>query len=187
MSALDDYRGHGPLAGWLAARPRPLPLPEMPAIALAATLVGVLTGAVQVDRAPTSSVTHAVVTAALVVGLLGAGGRRQPRLGWLVPGLLRAVEYLALLVLAGGGPWTYALLTALAFHHYDVVYRLRGGGPTPPRWLAPTTGGWELRVAVVLAAAVADVATPVVAALAVVLGPLLVAESVLAWRRDTAT
>ena len=40
----------------------------------------------------------------------------------------------------------FALLCALAFRHYDLVYRLRHRGVAPPRWLDRAGGGWDGRL-----------------------------------------
>ena len=64
-----------------------------------------------------------------------AAAARGPRTGthplaWLVPPLLRLVEYGSLIALTAAAdpdalPVCFALLGVLAFHHYDTVYRLR--------------------------------------------------------------
>ncbi len=78
---------------------------------------------------------------------------------WLLPPLFRCGEYLTLLVLAadsgvnGALPTAFFLVAACAYHHYDTVYRLRGGAGAPPRRLVMATGGHEGRVLVVCAAA----------------------------------
>jgi phosphatidylglycerophosphate synthase len=68
--------------------------------------------------------------------------------GWLLPPLLRAVEYGALITfgaLAGDSskPAAFALIAALALRHYDIVYAPRFRG-APPR---VAMGGWEGRIA----------------------------------------
>ena len=70
---------------------------------------------------------------------------------WAEPALLRAIEYAGLIwiaALAGESrvPAAFALLAALAFRHYDLVYRLRQRGTAParvgrPRWPAAGTAG----------------------------------------------
>ena len=62
-------------------------------------------------------------------------------LDWLVPPFFRAAEYLVLLALAarsgvpGVLPAAFGLVAAVAYHHYDTVYRIRGGTGAPPRAL----------------------------------------------------
>jgi hypothetical protein len=92
-----------------------------------------------------------------LVELLARVLRRRPpgsgRLGWLVPPLVRALEYGGLLGLAvAAGPAAtaacFVLLAVLAYHHYNIVYRLSHQRGSPPRWLRYVGGGWELRLIV---------------------------------------
>ena len=53
-------------------------------------------------------------------------------------------------------PWGYAYLGALAYHHYDIVYRLRNLGAAPPRLIQTIVLGAELRTIVILGAVLAD-------------------------------
>ncbi|RBM07218.1 transferase [Streptomyces sp. PT12] len=95
---------------------------------------------------------------ALCAGLAIAAPLSRP-FDWLVPPLLRCGEYLAVLILAARGgvngalPAAFFLVAACAYHHYDTVYRLRGGAGAPPRRLVLATGGHEGRVLAVTAAA----------------------------------
>ncbi|MGP3966188.1 DUF5941 domain-containing protein [Streptomyces sp. 6N223] len=99
---------------------------------------------------------------ALCAGLGVAGPLDRP-LDWLLPPLFRAGEYGCVLLLAvaaeadgkmnGVLPAAFLLVAACAYHHYDTVYRLRGGAGAPPRWLVRATGGQEGRALAVSAAA----------------------------------
>ncbi|WP_189297687.1 DUF5941 domain-containing protein [Streptomyces albospinus] len=111
-------------------------------------------------------------------------------LDWLVPPLFRAGEYLTVLVLAarsdapGALPAAFGLIAAVAYHHYDTVYRIRGGTGAPPRWLVRATGGHEGRILVVtaLAALLPDTGfTIALTVLAVVLALLVLIESIRFW------
>ncbi|MEV1080993.1 DUF5941 domain-containing protein [Streptomyces sp. NPDC050211] len=81
-------------------------------------------------------------------------------LDWLVPPFFRAAEYGTVLILAaesevnGALPSAFGLVAAVAYHHYDTVYRIRGNAGAPPKWLVRAVGGHEGRtlVVVVLAA-----------------------------------
>lgn len=125
--------------------------------------------------------------------LAGALTRRtrppgRHKLAWLVPAALRAGEYCLITWLgwrAGTGslPVTFLLLAALAFHHYDIVYRLRHQGIGPPRWVALAGLGWEGRLVVLLAAWIAGVYVPVALALATWCIAFFVTESVTSWVR----
>jgi hypothetical protein len=54
----------------------------------------------------------------------------------------------------GALPAAFGLVAAVAYHHYDTVYRIRGDAGAPPKWLVRAVGGHEGRtlVVVVLAA-----------------------------------
>ncbi|MCG0290339.1 DUF5941 domain-containing protein, partial [Streptomyces sp. PSAA01] len=95
---------------------------------------------------------------AVLAGVAVAAPLKGP-LDWLVPPLFRAAEYGTILVLAayaevnGALPAAFGLVAAVAYHHYDTVYRIRGGTGAPPRRLVRAIGGHEGRTVVVTAAA----------------------------------
>ncbi|MFE9008868.1 DUF5941 domain-containing protein [Streptomyces sp. NPDC007875] len=95
---------------------------------------------------------------AVLAGVAVAAPLKCP-LDWLVPPLFRAAEYGTILVLAayaevnGALPAAFGLVAAVAYHHYDTVYRIRGGTGAPPRPLVRAIGGHEGRTVVVTAAA----------------------------------
>ena len=141
------------LAARAPASPRSLPL----AIALAGGAALVATAAVHRLRlAPgrPSPLWSYVVASGLAVArpLKGA-------LDWLVPPVFRAAEYCTVLVLAaradvnGALPAAFGLVAAVAYHHYDTVYRIRGGTGAPPalagaghrRARGPDPGGGRAR------------------------------------------
>jgi hypothetical protein len=185
MTALAVYRDDGPLAAWLGRTAgRALPAGEVPL-----TLAGAL-APVAVLVAPARSVSVALAgLAALALVLLGgaASGRARPgRFAWTVTPLLRLLEYTLLLkitVLAepGAVPLCYALLAALAFHHYDAVYRLRHQRVAPPAWTRAVGGGWEGRILLAAVLGLAGVLDVGLVVGAVVLGTVYVAESVRSW------
>ncbi|MFE5513121.1 DUF5941 domain-containing protein [Streptomyces sp. NPDC056529] len=113
-------------------------------------------------------------------------------LDWLVPPLFRAAEYTTVLVLAarsdspGALPAAFGLVAAVAYHHYDTVYRIRGGTGAPPAWLVRVTGGHEGRtlLVTVLAALLAgrgDDFTLALTALAVAVALVVLVESIRFW------
>ncbi|MFI9051439.1 DUF5941 domain-containing protein [Streptomyces sp. NPDC053427] len=133
-----------------------------------------------------------VLGAAIYAAFSGAAVARALKgpLDWLVPPLFRAAEYGTVLLLAaradapGALPAAFGLVAAVAYHHYDTVYRIRGGTGAPPRWLVRATGGHEGRVLVVtvLAAALSPSGfTIALTALAVVLALLVLIESIRFW------
>ncbi|MFJ8897047.1 DUF5941 domain-containing protein [Streptomyces sp. NPDC102359] len=157
-------------------------------------------------------VVAAVLGAALVTGaaaVWGAGWQtvlgaaayvvcsaaavRRPLTGpldWLVPPLFRAAEYGTVLLLAaradvnGALPAAYGLVSAVAYHHYDTVYRIRGDAGAPPRLLVRAIGGHEgrtLAVAVLAAVLTASGFTVALTALAVAVALVVLAESIRFW------
>ncbi|GAA1721950.1 DUF5941 domain-containing protein [Streptomyces yatensis] len=95
---------------------------------------------------------------AVLAGVAVAAPLKGP-LDWLVPPLFRAAEYGTILILAayaevnGALPAAFGLVATVAYHHYDTVYRIRGGTGAPPRRLVRAIGGHEGRTVVVTAAA----------------------------------
>ncbi len=121
------------------------------------------------------------------VGVLLSAGAPGP-FAWLLPPLVRAVEYgglIAITALADEGalPACFGLLGVLAFHHYDLLYRLRSGRPLPPAWVGAIGGGWEVRLAVAAALAASGVLGPGLVVASASLGLAYVSESAAAWGR----
>ncbi|GAA4961457.1 hypothetical protein GCM10023238_30840 [Streptomyces heliomycini] len=126
-----------------------------------------------------------VLTSALAVArpLKGA-------LDWLVPPFFRAAEYGTVLALAadadvnGALPAAYGLVAAVAYHHYDTVYRIRGDAGASPRWLVRVIGGHEgrtLAVAVLAALLTASQFTVALTVLAVAVALVVLVESIRFW------
>jgi hypothetical protein len=176
----NDRRDDGPLAE-LAGRAAP-PLPAGP---LSSTVAGAIALAVAL-----ASASAAVVVAGVLALLLLAGAasrrRHDGRLDWAVPAVLRAAEYAALVRITAvyapdAMPACLAFLAAVAFHHYDTVYRPRPAAPA----LRRAGLGWDGRLLVVAVAAVAGVLGPVLAVGAAALLLLYVGESVRSWAGAT--
>ncbi|GAA4813189.1 DUF5941 domain-containing protein [Streptomyces ziwulingensis] len=111
-------------------------------------------------------------------------------LDWLVPPFFRAAEYLTVLILAaraevnGALPAAFGLVAAVAYHHYDTVYRIRGAAGAPPAWLVRAVGGHEGRtlvVAVLAALLTGAQFTVALTALAVAAALLVLFESIRYW------
>ncbi|MFF4755914.1 DUF5941 domain-containing protein [Streptomyces sp. NPDC002514] len=186
--ALADLADSGPLAQVLArAVPRGLPGFAVPAAALVGGAVVVCAAALSDPGSPLP-VAGAVVYA--VTSGLAVARPLKGTLDWLVPPFFRAAEYGTVLALAaisgvnGTLPAAFGLVAAVAYHHYDTVYRIRGGAGAPPAWLVRAIGGHEGRtllvtvLAAVLTAAQFKVALTV---LAVVVALLVLAESIRFW------
>ncbi|GLW18237.1 hypothetical protein Stsp01_49800 [Streptomyces sp. NBRC 13847] len=189
--ALADLADSGPLAELIAAGARgrgrtgSFLAPAMAFLSTAVLLVWVL---FQDD--PASWLTVGIAACSALLAGAAVSRPLKGALDWLVPPFFRAGEYVTILVLAaradvpGALPAAYGLVAAVAYHHYDTVYRIRGGTGAPPRWLVRATGGHEGRVlaVTVLAAALSPSGfTLALTALAVVLALLVLVESIRFW------
>ncbi|WP_214408715.1 DUF5941 domain-containing protein [Sphaerisporangium fuscum] len=179
-SSVVTYRDDGVLSrgmGLLVAGQLP-PLP--PALAGAFVTAVMLVLGVAGDNGP------AVFAPAVALMLAGPGSSHphDGRFDWLVPPILRLTEYG--FVACVGFAWDvpkvllFALLGAMLFHHYDVVYRCRQH-VYPPLWLASAGLGWEGRMLLVALGALLGAVTPVFALLALYLLGLFGWESVTCW------
>ncbi|WP_086786807.1 DUF5941 domain-containing protein [Streptomyces caniscabiei] len=184
--ALADLADTGPLAEALA---RFLPGPPRKTALLSAAF-----GAVAVVTAAWvwGPAWQLVALAALYVGLSAEAVERSLKgsLDWLIPPLFRAAEYGTILILAakadvqGALPAAFGLVGAVAYHHYDTVYRIRGDAGAPPRWLVRAIGGHDGRtlLVTVLAALLAPTEfTVALTALAVAVALLVLLESIRFW------
>lgn len=184
--ALGDLADNGPLASALTAlRPRlPLPAPALALVGGAAVVCAALLGSHGSTWAVVGAVVYVITSGlALARPLKGA-------LDWLVPPFFRVAEYTTVLVLAakadvnGCLPAAFGLVAAVAYHHYDTVYRIKGGTGAPPRWLVRTIGGHEGRTLAVALAAVAlhdTDFTVALTALAVAVALVVLVESIRFW------
>lgn len=189
--ALADLADSGPLAQ-LFARFLRAPRSALPVIAF---LGGALVVAVSLF-APVGSWWPALAAVGYCA-LSGAAVSRPLKgaLDWLVPPVFRAAEYVTVLVLAarsdlqGAVPAAFGLVAAVAYHHYDTVYRIKGGTGAPPRWLVRTIGGQEGRTLVVAALAAVLTSphtdgtgfTVALTVLAVAVAIVVLAESIRFW------
>ncbi|MEU5025469.1 DUF5941 domain-containing protein [Streptomyces milbemycinicus] len=191
--ALADLADSGPLAQGFATAlrgvARRLPALAAPALALLGAAVVVAVAALTSFGSPW--VVVAAAGYALTSGLAVARPLKGP-LDWLVPPVFRAAEYGTILVLAadsgvnGALPAAFGLVSAVAYHHYDTVYRIRGGTGAPPHWLVRAIGGHEGRtLAVTVAAALLyeqnQGFTIALTALAAALALAVLSESIRFW------
>ncbi|MFI8853052.1 DUF5941 domain-containing protein [Streptomyces sp. 891-h] len=184
----------GPLAELAARLLRPvrLPLLGVPAVALFGGAVILATA----WAAPLGG--YWPVLAAAVYALCAGVALARPLMGpldWLLPPFFRIAEYGTILVLAaradtdGTLPAAFGLVAALAYHHYDTVYRIRGGTGAPPHWLVRAVGGHEGRTLVVTVAAALWLGDGghmqgfnfALTALAVVIAAVVLVESIRFW------
>lgn len=197
----------------LRSLPRRAPQePAVQRVLFALADAGPLAAALGKLRWPAGGIAYLVPLAAAVVGLgvfadhpaavLGAaavyvaaagavvGRPLGGRLDWLVPPAFRAAEYSAVIALTArvapdALPGAFGLVAVIAYHHYDTVYRLRGGHSAPPRALVWGIGGQEGRVLLIAALAAAG-ATPLrtgIAVFAVAAALAVLAESIAFWVR----
>ncbi|MEU1195189.1 DUF5941 domain-containing protein [Streptomyces sp. NPDC005813] len=185
--ALADLTDSGPLAEALNRLSRGAVRRGPAAVAFAAGALVVLGAAL----APYGSWWP--VLGAVIYVLLSPVALARPLKGaldWLVPPFYRAAEYLTVLVLAakadvnGALPAAFGLVAAVAYHHYDTVYRIRGNAGAPPHWLVRAIGGHEGRtlLVTVLAALLATTQFKIaLTALAVAVALLVLVESIRFW------
>ena len=190
MNDLAAYRDDGPLATQLGKLTDGSTIPSAPLV----TLVGLAVLAAGLSTLGTG--VGVPVLAASVVGCVllagtAAGQELTGRFDWLVPAMLRAGEYGALLVLAlvaepttpSALPACFVLVAVLVYNHYNITYRLRYQDAAVPRWLRYAGGGWDVRLLVtfgLFAAGWLPIGMYVVAG---VLAVLHVGETVFSWRR----
>ncbi|MEV2191773.1 DUF5941 domain-containing protein [Streptomyces phaeochromogenes] len=185
--ALADLTDSGPLAEFLARLTRGVRLSGPAAVALIA-------GALVVGASWLSPYgSWWPVLGAGVYVLLSPVALQRPLKGaldWLVPPFYRAAEYGTVLVLAakadvnGALPAAFGLVAAVAYHHYDTVYRIRGNAGAPPHWLVRAIGGHEGRTLLVTVLAALLTATDfkvALTALAVAVALVVLVESIRFW------
>ncbi|SNX65290.1 phosphatidylglycerophosphate synthase [Streptomyces sp. TLI_55] len=184
--ALADLADSGPLAELIG---RYLPGPARRTAPLSAAV-----GAIAVVLAAWlwGPAWQVVLLAGLYV-LLSAEAVSHPLKGaldWLIPPFFRAAEYCTVLVLAakadvnGALPAAFGLVAAVAYHHYDTVYRIRGNAGASPAWLVRAIGGHEgrtLLVTVLAAVLTASQFTVALTALAVAVALVVLFESIRFW------
>lgn len=199
--ALRELSGEGPLAEAAGSFGfRPGPASALAGAGTAALLATALFAPLGGWQLPLVALGYAVLAG------LAAARPLKDRLDWLLPPLFRAAEYLTILVLAlrfahaddpvnGALPAAFGLVSALAYHHYDTVYRIRGGTGAPPRGLVRATGGHEGRTVLIAVVAAATFGTDwldgqgfplVISALAVALALIVLVESIRFWMSSTA-
>ncbi|QPP10382.1 CDP-alcohol phosphatidyltransferase family protein [Streptomyces bathyalis] len=160
--ALADLADSGPLAAGFAALARRAHV-QLPGYGPVVAFLGTAALLATALWTPLGSVWPCVAALgyALTSGFAVAAPLRGA-LDWLAPPFFRTAEYVLVLVLAaraeqsgvnGALPAAFGLVAAVAYHHYDTVYRIRGGTGAPPHWLVRATGGHEGRTLVVALAA----------------------------------
>jgi hypothetical protein len=184
--ALESYRDDGPLARALGRLGRAVPLPPLFLIVAGGLPLCVLLLLRREDV--TEGVMALLIGWAVLAGGVSGGRPHSDRLRWAVPPALRLLEYSTLVwigLLAGPSsrPAALALLCALAFRHYDLVYRLRHQGVSPPDWVGNIALGWEGRLIGAYLLWVGDLLPEGFFVAAVVFGAVFAGDAVVSWRR----
>jgi phosphatidylglycerophosphate synthase len=180
---LEAYRDDGPLALLLGR----IGAPAVPAVLL--ILAGALAPAVALLIAGDDAswpLVAASIGWLVLLGGVSSGRPLRDRLRWAVPPALRVAEYggvlwIAAVAGADAVPGAFALLCAITFRHYDIVYRLRHRGVTPPRPLNRAAGGWDGRLLAALALAAAGAVPAGFHVAAALLAVVFVGESIASW------
>jgi Family of unknown function (DUF5941) len=172
--------------GWISQTLGRLARGMLPPLAPALVAAGITMVLVLADLGgQTGPALFAPVVALLMTGPAATHPHDGP-LDWLVPPIIRAIEYgyLAALGFAQGvsEPLIYVLIAVLAYHHYDTVYRTRQR-LWPQEWVFRAGLGWDGRMLLVAVAALAGITPFAYAALAAYLGVLFGVESVYTWTR----
>jgi hypothetical protein len=184
---LAAFRDDGLAAGLLGRVLGPL-LRVPPVLVVAAGAAPLLVAVALAGDGASWGLAAAVVGwAVLVVG--ASSGRLPPRdrLRWTIVPAVRLVEYAGLLwiaALAGAPavPAGFALLCAIAFRHYDMVYRFLQRRPGTPRWLDRAAGGWDGRLIAGLLLAIAGALPAAFYVAAGVLGAAFAGETIAGWK-----
>jgi hypothetical protein len=183
---LELYRDDGPLAASIGA----LTGGRLRAPAIAFLFVAALPGLVAIavkGGDASDGLVAAAIAWAVVVGGLAAGRPLDDRLRWMVPSALRVIEYAGLLwvaTVAGASslPAVFALLCAITYHHYDVVYGFRHRGVPLPRAVQAAGGGWDGRLLLALVLLLVGALPAGFYAMAGVVAGLFIATTVSQWR-----
>jgi Family of unknown function (DUF5941) len=178
------YRDDGPIARELGDLGRSLPL-SGPALALAA-LVPLLVVAIAGGSELSHTGAGIVLVWVLLVGGASSGVPGRQKISWAVTPLMRLTEYAGLIWIASlhgasAYPAAFALIFALQFRHYDLVYRLRHRGVVPARWVSALSLGWDGRLVLAYLLLVAGALPAGYYVVAAVLGVAFVGEAVYGW------
>ncbi|MEU8815564.1 DUF5941 domain-containing protein [Actinoplanes sp. NPDC048796] len=160
-----------------AGLPAPLIFAALAAVVALAAVIVFLAG-------DPSKVLLAVAALLVLAAGLPARARHGGPLDWLIPAGLRAAEYLMVVAAGIAGdvptPVTYLLIFTLTLRHYDLVARMEKGAPAGKARGALL--GWDGRVVLLTAAALAGLGTAGAAVLAALVGGSFLINAIADWR-----
>jgi hypothetical protein len=171
------YRDDGPLARALGrAAGRALPLP--PAALIAGGLAPLLVVAVVRGGEVSYAGAGVVLAWLLLTAGASAGAPDRARIRWTTPPLMRAAEYAGLIWIAAvhgasAYPGAFAVIAALTFRHYDLVYR-----PRHADRIGAFALGWDGRLVLGYLLLAAGALPAGFYVMAIVLGAAFVADAV---------
>jgi Family of unknown function (DUF5941) len=185
-SVLELYRDDGPLAAAIGA----LTGGRLRAPAIAFLFVAALPGlvAIVLDGGGAShGLLAGAILWAVLVGGVASSRPLDDRLRWMVPSALRLIEYGGFLWIASVAgdsslPAAFALLCAITYHHYDVVYGFRHRGGPLPRWAQAAGGGWDGRLLFGLVLLLVGALPAGFYSLAGVVAGLFIGATIIQWR-----
>jgi hypothetical protein len=185
-SVLELYRDDGPVAAAIGAANGG----RLRGPAIAFLFVAALPGLVAIvleGGGASQGVLAAAIAWAVLVGGLASARPLDDRLRWMVPSALRAIEYAGLLwiaTVAGDSslPAAFALLCAITYHHYDVVYGFRHRGVPLPRWAQAAGGGWDGRLLLGLVLLLVGALPAGFYVMAVAVAALFIGVTIAQWR-----
>jgi hypothetical protein len=187
-SALLVFRDDGPIARALGAAVRRTgALRRVPAVVPAVAGVVPLIAAVVLGGDGLSYGVAGAVLAWLVLATgVSHGASHTDRMAWAAPPTVRLGEYVALVWIAtlhdvASAPAAFALLCALAFRNYDLVYRLRQQGAVPAAWVNALSLGWDGRVVLAFVLLVAGALPAGYYVWAAIVAVAFVAEATVSW------
>ncbi|MFI6501508.1 DUF5941 domain-containing protein [Nonomuraea typhae] len=180
VSKVVAYRDDGPLSRGMGALVAGQ-LPPLPPLIAGAFVTGVLL-VIGVGGANGLAVFAPAVT--LLLAGPGSSAPHDGRLDWLCPPILRVIEY-TFIASCGFGHAVhpvliFLLLSAMAFHHYDLVYRIKQR-VYPPPWLTTFGLGWDGRMIAVSLIVIIGLPATGFVLLAVYLWLLFGWESLTCW------
>jgi hypothetical protein len=186
MSLLALYRDDGPLARALGAAGRRVPLPPALLELIGAVPIAVLM-IVKGDGVSDAALGGAIAAFVVLAGM-ASGRPHSDRLRWAAPPILRTVEYATVLFAgaaagASSQPAAFAVICAVAFRHYDLVYRFRHQGLTPPAWIALFGLGWDGRLILAWVLLATRALPAGFFVLAIAFAVVFVGESAASWLR----